>query len=71
MIPVSEQYENTPKDCVHADIHYHGMDVSEPGVIYEEWSCSDCGAGVIKVYQPTHQIIDPIDADSFTEEVDV
>lgn len=63
------EYEKTPEECSHENLHYHGMDVGEPGVVYEEWCCEDCGAGVIKVYEPQHQIIDPIDGDAYSEEV--
>lgn len=46
-------------ECGHDDLEYHGMDVGEPGVIYEDWTCRDCGASVVKVYEPSYGLVYP------------
>lgn len=49
--------------CSHDNLKYHDMDVGEPGVIYEDWTCQDCGASVVKVYEPSHAIVYPDEDD--------
>jgi hypothetical protein len=50
-------FETDPEDCGHDDLEYHDMDVSEPQVVYENWGCQDCGATVVKVYEPSHELV--------------
>ena len=47
------------KECGHEDLKYHDMDVGNPNVIYEDWTCRECGASVVKVYEPNYAIIYP------------
>jgi len=65
------EYAKTAEECSHDkdSLHYHGMDVGEPGVVYENWCCEDCGAGVDIVYEPQHRIIHPRNGDVHTEEM--
>jgi hypothetical protein len=49
------------RECSHEDLKYHDMDVGNPEVIYENWTCQGCGASIVKVYEPDHAVIYPDD----------
>ena len=44
-------------ECSHEALKYHDMDVGNPDVIYEDWTCEDCGASVVKVYEPSRELV--------------
>lgn len=46
-------------ECSHENLKYHDMDLGNPSVIYEEWTCQDCRASVVKVYEPSYALIYP------------
>lgn len=55
---MSDEFKQSAADCSHEN-QYHDVDIGEPGLMYENWHCQDCGAAVTKVYEPQRQIIDP------------
>lgn len=61
------EHKNHHKDCEHENLEFGGTDQTEPGVFYEDWYCGDCGATVVKVYEPSHRLIMPIDGDAYPE----
>lgn len=67
------EFEQTAADCDHPDLGYGDINVSEPGVVYENWYCPDCGATIVNVYTPSHAIVLPRESDDAerheTEEV--
>lgn len=57
------EFDQSAADCGHNDLKYGEMDVTEPGVVYENWYCLSCGATVVNVYTPSHAIVMPREAD--------
>lgn len=61
------EFEKSAADCDHDDLKYGDMDVSEPGVVYENWYCRCCGATVVNVYTPRHSIVMPRESDDIEQ----
>jgi len=55
--------EPEDEDCSHNVLQYEDMNVCDPEVIYENWTCQVCGASVKMVYKPSHAVVDPKDDD--------